>query len=74
MDWDLKIFEFWILQFTGKYKVGGGAVRNKSVKFIIFLDWVFPIHKTFDLGLKLPFYLLFGWWVVGGVPMIITSA
>ena len=66
MDWDLKIFEFCNLQES----LGGEAVWTKSVKFIIFLDWVFPTHKTFDLGLKLPFYLLWkvsgggGWWVV----------
>ena len=42
----------------------GGEVQTKSVKFHTFFYWVLPTLKTFDLGLKLPFYLL--WKVSGG--------
>ena len=62
------------LQFTGR---GGGDVLEQKWFHNFFFDWVLTTIKTFDLGLKLPFYLL---WKVsgggggGGVPMNITSA
>ena len=44
---------------------------QKVFNFVLFFDWVLPTLKTFDLGLKLPFHLLWKvsggwWWVVGG--------
>ena len=50
-------------------RVEGGLelVWTKCAKFYIIFDWVLPTLKTFDLGLKLLFYLIWkvsgGWWV-----------